>query len=81
MRLELLDALLLLLVLLVLLAPLLHKHLLEHGVVALVVVQLQLVQVDDLVAHIVQKRLVVGHDEKSFLPALQVTGITTNRSN
>jgi hypothetical protein len=36
-------------------------HLLEHGVVALVVPELALVQVDDVSAHVVQETLVVGH--------------------
>jgi hypothetical protein len=36
-------------------------HLLEHGVVALVVPQLALVQVDYVSTHVVQETLVVGH--------------------
>jgi hypothetical protein len=36
-------------------------HLLEHGVVALVVPELALVQVDNISAHVVQETLVVGH--------------------
>ena len=42
-------------------SPLLELHLLEHGIVPLVVPELALVQVDDVRAHIVQKALVVGH--------------------
>ncbi len=36
-------------------------HLLEHGVVALVVPELALVQMYDVRAHVVQETLVVGH--------------------
>ncbi len=36
-------------------------HLLEHGVVALVVPELALIQVNDVSAYVVQETLVVGH--------------------
>lgn len=41
-------------------------------VVPSVVVKLLVVQVDDVCTHVVQKALVVGHDEKRLLPALKV---------
>ena len=60
-RLQLFQPFLLLLILLDPFSPLLELHLLEHGIVPLVVPELALVQVDDVRAHIVQKALVVGH--------------------
>lgn len=72
--LQLLDSLLLLLVVLDLFAALLHEHLLEHGVVALVVLQFLVVEMDDLVADVVEERLVVRNDEQSLFPALEIAG-------
>lgn len=78
MSLQVFESLLLLLILLVLLLPFLREHFLEHGVVALVVEELLLVQVDDLVADVVEEGLVVGDHQEGFLPALEVAGIGLN---
>lgn len=71
--LELLDSLLLLLVVLDLFASLLHEHLLEHRVVALVVLEFLVVEMDDFVADVVEEGLVVGNDEQRLFPALKIT--------
>uniref|UniRef100_A0A2M4DFE8 Putative secreted protein n=1 Tax=Anopheles darlingi TaxID=43151 RepID=A0A2M4DFE8_ANODA len=72
MSLQLLQPALLLLVILDHLTALLHVHLLEHRVVTLVVVQLLIVQVNDLIAHVVEERLVVGYNQQRLLPPLQI---------
>lgn len=45
-------------------------------VVSLVVVELLVIQVDDVGAHVVQEALVVGNDEKCLLPALKIAART-----
>mmetsp|Transcript_24983 Transcript_24983/g.65129 ORF Transcript_24983/g.65129 Transcript_24983/m.65129 type:complete len:260 (+) Transcript_24983:43-822(+) len=70
--LELLDSLLLFLIRLFVLTAFLCRHLFEVSVVPAVVIELLLIQVHDVCADVVEKLLIVRHNQQSFLPLRQV---------